>query len=161
MSERVIVRDGPPRRSDPHGHRRHGVPCLSDRSPSQGWLAFTAVILNADAAPPLVNASILPLLFLSGIFIPLGDQAPHVDAHDREPLPGQPFADALFGSASSDVAVQTPAGGVYPFSFVWSDLTVVADGGSQASCSPPASSVGSRAGSTNRSARLRNLGARR
>ena len=38
--------------------------------------AITAVIPNADAAPAIVNASILPLLFLSGIFIPLGSNAP-------------------------------------------------------------------------------------
>jgi ABC-2 type transport system permease protein len=36
-------------------------------------LAVTAVIPNADASPPIVNASILPLLFLSGIFIPIQD----------------------------------------------------------------------------------------
>jgi ABC-2 type transport system permease protein len=36
-------------------------------------LAVTAAIPNADAAPPIVNASILPLLFLSGIFIPIQD----------------------------------------------------------------------------------------
>ena len=34
-------------------------------------LALTRVIPNADAAPAVVNASILPLLFLSGVFIPL------------------------------------------------------------------------------------------
>jgi ABC-2 type transport system permease protein len=34
-------------------------------------LALTAVIPNADASPAVVNATILPLLFLSGIFIPL------------------------------------------------------------------------------------------
>ena len=34
-------------------------------------LALTAVIPNADAAPAVVNGSILPLLFLSGVFIPL------------------------------------------------------------------------------------------
>jgi ABC-2 type transport system permease protein len=38
-------------------------------------LAVTAAIPNADAAPPVVNASILPLLFLSDIFIPI--QNPH------------------------------------------------------------------------------------
>ena len=38
--------------------------------------AITAVIPNADAAPAIVNASILPLLFLSGVFIPLGSNAP-------------------------------------------------------------------------------------
>jgi ABC-2 type transport system permease protein len=36
-------------------------------------LALTSVIPNADAAPAIVNASILPLLFLSGIFIPIQD----------------------------------------------------------------------------------------
>ncbi|HEX8099677.1 MAG TPA: ABC transporter permease [Actinomycetota bacterium] len=34
-------------------------------------LAFTAAIPNADAAPAVVNFSILPLLFLSDIFIPI------------------------------------------------------------------------------------------
>jgi ABC-2 type transport system permease protein len=33
-------------------------------------LAITSVIPNADAAPAVVNASILPLLFISDIFIP-------------------------------------------------------------------------------------------
>lgn len=36
-------------------------------------LALSSVIPNADAAPAVVNASILPLLFLSGIFIPIMD----------------------------------------------------------------------------------------
>ena len=36
-------------------------------------LAITAVIPNADASPAIVNASMLPLLFLSGIFIPIQD----------------------------------------------------------------------------------------
>ena len=38
-------------------------------------LAITAACPNAEAAPAVVNASILPLLFISDIFIPL-DQAP-------------------------------------------------------------------------------------
>ena len=36
-------------------------------------LAITAVIPNADASPAVVNASILPLLFISDVFIPLHD----------------------------------------------------------------------------------------
>jgi ABC-2 type transport system permease protein len=36
-------------------------------------LALTGAIPNADASPAIVNASILPLLFLSGIFIPIQD----------------------------------------------------------------------------------------
>jgi len=38
--------------------------------------AITSIIPNADAAPAIVNAVILPLLFLSGIFVPLGSNAP-------------------------------------------------------------------------------------
>ncbi len=34
-------------------------------------LAVTAIVRNADAAPPVVNAIILPLLFVSDVFIPL------------------------------------------------------------------------------------------
>ncbi len=36
-------------------------------------LAVTSLVPNADAAPPVVNASILPLLFISDIFIPMDD----------------------------------------------------------------------------------------
>jgi ABC-2 type transport system permease protein len=36
-------------------------------------LAVTALIPNADASPAIVNASILPLLFISGVFIPMED----------------------------------------------------------------------------------------
>jgi ABC-2 type transport system permease protein len=39
-------------------------------------LALTGVIRNADASPAVVNASILPLLFLSGVFIPLPTGTP-------------------------------------------------------------------------------------
>ena len=39
-------------------------------------LALTAVIPNSDAAAPIVNAVILPLEFLSGIFIPFGNTTP-------------------------------------------------------------------------------------
>ena len=38
--------------------------------------AITAKVKDADASPAVVNASIFPLLFLSGIFIPLGNNAP-------------------------------------------------------------------------------------
>jgi ABC-2 type transport system permease protein len=38
-------------------------------------LAMTAAVPNADASPAVVNATILPLLFISDVFIPL-DEAP-------------------------------------------------------------------------------------
>jgi ABC-2 type transport system permease protein len=39
-------------------------------------MAITAVIPNADAAGPIVNAVILPVMFLSGIFIAFGNNTP-------------------------------------------------------------------------------------
>ena len=39
-------------------------------------LATTAFIPNSEAAPAIVNAIILPLLFISDVFIPLRDNAP-------------------------------------------------------------------------------------
>lgn len=39
-------------------------------------LATTAFVPNAEAAPAVVNAIILPLLFISDVFIPLRDTAP-------------------------------------------------------------------------------------
>jgi ABC-2 type transport system permease protein len=39
-------------------------------------LAITAVIPNADASAAIVNAAIMPLLFLSGIFIAFGNNTP-------------------------------------------------------------------------------------
>ena len=58
-------------------------------------LAITAVIPNADAAPPIVNATILPLLFLSGVFIPLGDDAPAWIVWIGRIFPVKHFADGM------------------------------------------------------------------
>jgi ABC-2 type transport system permease protein len=56
-------------------------------------LAMTAAIPNAEAAPAIVNAVILPLLFVSDIFIPL-DQAPDWLGNVAEFFPVKHFADA-------------------------------------------------------------------
>ncbi len=42
-------------------------------------MAITTVVPNADAAPAIVNASILPLLFVSDVFIPLQDPPAWLD----------------------------------------------------------------------------------
>jgi ABC-2 type transport system permease protein len=61
-----------------------------------------------------VNAIILPLLFLSGIFIPLGPDAPEWMKVIGNVFPVKHFAEALLGSFV----------GVPPFE--WSDVLVVA-----------------------------------
>ena len=56
-------------------------------------LAITSLIPNAEASPAVVNASILPLQFISGIFIPLS-QAPDWLASVADLFPVKHFADA-------------------------------------------------------------------
>jgi ABC-2 type transport system permease protein len=57
-------------------------------------LAVTAIIPNADAAPAVVNATILPLLFISDIFIPTSD-APEWLTGFASLFPVVHFAEAL------------------------------------------------------------------
>jgi ABC-2 type transport system permease protein len=76
-------------------------------------LAITAAIPNAEAAPAVVNATILPLLFLSGIFIPLGDDSPSWIKWVAKIFPVRHFA---LGMSSGFLG--TP--------FVWRDVLIVA-----------------------------------
>ena len=78
-------------------------------------LATTAIVPNADAAPAVVNAIILPLLFISGIFIPLVVNAPAWIKTIGRIFPVKHFAEAMLASFYGA-----------PFIFRWSDLLVVA-----------------------------------
>jgi ABC-2 type transport system permease protein len=75
-------------------------------------LAVTATIPNADAAPAVVNATILPLLFLSGIFIPLGDDAPTWMKWVGRIFPVKHFADGM-------------QSGFLGLPFKWTDVVIV------------------------------------
>jgi ABC-2 type transport system permease protein len=74
--------------------------------------AITTVIPNSDAAAPMVNATILPLLFLSGIFIPIGDDAPGWVTATAQVFPVKHFADGI-------------QAGFLGTAFHWSDVLVV------------------------------------
>ena len=87
-------------------------------------LAITSVIPNADAAPPIVNATILPLLFLSGIFIPLGNDAPQWIRTVSGVFPVRHFADAMRDSFLGNVTLKGTAIPVYHFH--WFDIAVIA-----------------------------------
>jgi ABC-2 type transport system permease protein len=78
-------------------------------------LATTAIVPNGDAAPPVVNAIILPLLFLSGIFIPLQESSPEWMKVVGDIFPVKHFAEATMGSFYGA-----------PLPFSWSDVAVVA-----------------------------------
>jgi ABC-2 type transport system permease protein len=60
-------------------------------------VAVTALIPNADAAPAVVNGTILPLLFISNVFIPLQNPPQWLDVLGKV-FPVRHFADALIGS---------------------------------------------------------------
>jgi ABC-2 type transport system permease protein len=75
--------------------------------------AITVVIPNADAAAPIVNATILPLLFLSGIFIPFGDNAPAWVTWIANIFPVKHFADGIQASFLATT-------------FRWSDVLILA-----------------------------------
>ena len=75
--------------------------------------AITAAIPNADASPALVNATILPLLFVSGIFIPLGNDTPAWILWIARIFPVKHFADGM-------------QAGFLGTSFHWTDVLIVA-----------------------------------
>ena len=79
-------------------------------------LALTGAIPNADAAPPVVNATILPLLFISGVFIPIGDHAPKWVGVVGNIFPVRHLVDAFLGAYY----------GKPFFDFSWGDVGVVA-----------------------------------
>jgi ABC-2 type transport system permease protein len=60
-------------------------------------IAVTAVIPNADASPAVVNGTILPLLFISDVFIPLQNPPAWLDITGKI-FPVRHFSDALISS---------------------------------------------------------------
>jgi ABC-2 type transport system permease protein len=78
-------------------------------------LATTAIIPNAEASPAIVNAIILPLLFLSGIFIPLTTSTPEWMKVLGDIFPVKHFAEAMLVSFYGPEAF-----------FEWSDVLIVA-----------------------------------
>lgn len=77
-------------------------------------LAATTIVPNADAAPAIVNATILPVLFLSDVFINT-TQAPAWVQWAGKILPVKHFAEALQASVLPQVV-----------SWRWSNVLIVA-----------------------------------
>lgn len=79
-------------------------------------MAVTTIVPNADAAPAIVNATILPLLFISDVFIPLQDPPAWLDTA------GKIFPVRHFSEAMQQVFFP-PAGSA---GFAWANLGVLA-----------------------------------
>jgi ABC-2 type transport system permease protein len=78
-------------------------------------IALTAAIPSQDAAAPIVNALLLPLYFLSGVFIP-EDQLPGGVISFADLFPVRHFFDAFFDA-------YVPSGGA---AVSWDNLAIVA-----------------------------------
>jgi ABC-2 type transport system permease protein len=76
-------------------------------------LAVSGIVPNADAGPPIVNVIIFPLLFLSGVFIAIGTDAPAWVLWVGRIFPVKHLVDAM-----RDSYLGLP--------FHWSDLAVLA-----------------------------------
>src|SRR4029453_11768742 len=79
-------------------------------------MATTAIVPNADTAPPVLNALLLPPLFLSGIFIPFGVETPEWIKTVARIFPVKHFADAMRAAFY----------GPPQFEFLWRDVLIVA-----------------------------------
>jgi ABC-2 type transport system permease protein len=112
------------------GRVLYGVPIPWDRLPAivavlvVGAAAFcclgialTAAIPSQDAAAPIVNALLLPLYFLSGVFIP-DDQLPSGVIHFADLFPIRHFFEAFF-----DAYVPADGAGA---AISWDNLAIVA-----------------------------------
>jgi ABC-2 type transport system permease protein len=78
-------------------------------------LAVSGMIPNAEAGPPIVNAIILPLLFLSGVFIPFDNSTPSWVEVVGNIFPVRHLVDAMRDSYLGLTSV-----------FSWSDVGVMA-----------------------------------
>jgi ABC-2 type transport system permease protein len=81
-------------------------------------IALTAAIPSQDAAAPIVNALLLPLYFLSGVFIP-DDQLPNGVIHFADAFPIRHFFEAFFDA-------YVPANGTAGAAVSWDNLAIVA-----------------------------------
>ena len=80
-------------------------------------LAVTTIIHKAEAAPAVANAIILPLAFVSDIFVPLGTDAPRWLDVIGDIFPLKPFSQSM--QAVFNPLVEAPG-------FEWGHLAVVA-----------------------------------
>ena len=79
-------------------------------------VALTALITSEDAAAPITNFAVLPLYFLSGVFIP-ASEIPEGVLHVADAFPVRHFFLAFFGAVDPNT---TGAG------FAWGHLAAVA-----------------------------------
>jgi ABC-2 type transport system permease protein len=88
-------------------------------------IAYTRVIPSEEAGPAMTNAVVLPLYFISGVFVPFR-QLPDALQHVAELLPVQPFVDALRIAFDPNTSGAGFAGGDLLKLAVWGVIGLVA-----------------------------------
>ena len=68
-------------------------------------LAVSTFVRDAAAAPPIVNGVLLPLLLLSGVFVPIGDDAPAWVRGVAEVFPIRAALDLLLGASAARTGI--------------------------------------------------------
>ena len=84
-------------------------------------IAYTGLIPSEEAAPAMTNAVVLPLYFISGVFVP-ADQLPNELRQVADVLPVKPFVDALFEAFDPQTAGAGIAGGDLLILAAWGAL---------------------------------------
>jgi ABC-2 type transport system permease protein len=84
-------------------------------------IAYTRLIPSEEAAPAMTNAVVLPLYFISGVFVP-ADQLPRELRQVADVLPVKPFVDALFEAFDPRTTGAGIAGGDLVIVAVWGAL---------------------------------------
>lgn len=77
-----------------------GVVVVAAASFAALGLATSTFVPDAAAAPPLVNGVLVPLLLLSGIFVPIGDDAPAWVGAVADVFPIRPAFDAALAAVT-------------------------------------------------------------
>lgn len=84
-------------------------------------IAYTRLIPSEEAAPAMTNAVVLPLYFISGVFVP-PDQLPRELRQVADVLPVKPFVDALFEAFDPHTTGAGIAGGDLVIVAAWGAL---------------------------------------
>jgi ABC-2 type transport system permease protein len=84
-------------------------------------IAYTRLIPSEEAAPAMTNAVVLPLYFISGVFVP-ADQLPRELRQVADVLPVKPFVDALFEAFDPQTTGAGLAGGDLVIVAAWGAL---------------------------------------
>jgi ABC-2 type transport system permease protein len=84
-------------------------------------IAYTRLIPSEEAAPAMTNAVVLPLYFISGVFVP-ADQLPRELRQVADVLPVKPFVDALFEAFDPHTTGAGIAGGDLVIVAAWGAL---------------------------------------